>query len=130
MTQQEEFGRRLRQLRREKSAREERDIEQGEVAAAIGDSQPNVARWERGRIPKDDATLERLAAYYGVTMPWLRFGKGERHPSRTVDPFGDGSDMGIPLAPGTAFDDEDEVPVKKRAAGGGSSSAARGKKRS
>lgn len=78
MTQQEEFGKRLRQLRREKSAIEERDVEQGEVAAAVGDTQPNVARWERGRIPKDDATVRRLAEYYGVEFIWLRHGEGQK----------------------------------------------------
>lgn len=81
LTAAQEFGRRLRQLRREKSALEERDIEQEEVAAAVGDSQPNVARWEKGRIPKDAAVIRKLAAYYGVSFPWLLTGEGERTPS-------------------------------------------------
>ncbi len=78
MTQQEQFGRRLRQLRREKSAREEKDIEQSDVAEAVGDTQPNVARWERGRIPRSDETLQALADYYGVSVAWLRLGHGPR----------------------------------------------------
>ena len=78
MTDQERFGRRLKQLRREKAAREERDVEQEEVATAIGDVQPNLARWERGRIPKEDETVRKLAAYYGVTFIWLRHGEGAR----------------------------------------------------
>lgn len=80
MTQQEQFGKRLRQLRREKSAAEHRDVEQGEVAAAIGDTQPNYARWEKGRIPKEDETVRALAAFYGVSFVWLRYEEGKREP--------------------------------------------------
>lgn len=80
MTQQEEFGRRLRQLRREKSATEARDVEQEEVAEAIGDKQPNLARWEKGRIPKEDSTVRALAEYYGVAFVWLRHGEGVKKP--------------------------------------------------
>jgi transcriptional regulator with XRE-family HTH domain len=80
VTQQEAFGRRLRQLRREKSAAEERDVEQTEVAAAVGTTQVNVARWEAGRIPKEDAMLKALAGFYGVSLLWLRYGEGSRAP--------------------------------------------------
>lgn len=80
LTPAEQFGRRLRQLRREKSAREERDVEQGEVAKAVQDTQPNVARWERGRIPKDTATVKKLADFYGVQWIWLLHGEGEAYP--------------------------------------------------
>lgn len=81
-TQQQAFGARLRQLRREKSALEERDVEQSEVAEAVGDAQPNVARWERGRIPKEDNTIRKLATYYGVNFVWLRYGEGPKFPSQ------------------------------------------------
>jgi len=80
VTQRADFGARLRQLRREKSATEERDVEQAEVAKAVGDTQPNVARWEQGRIPKEDDTVRRLAAFYGVSFVWLRHGEGEKRP--------------------------------------------------
>jgi transcriptional regulator with XRE-family HTH domain len=75
VTQQEAFGKRLRQLRRLKAAHEERDVEQTEVAAAVGTTQVNITRWENGRIPKNDAMLHALAAFYGVSFVWLRYGK-------------------------------------------------------
>lgn len=81
MTPAERFGKRLRQLRREKAYREERDVEQSEVAAATKETQPNIARFERGRIPRDEATVKRLAAFYGVNWIWLLHGEGEKIPS-------------------------------------------------
>lgn len=80
MTPAELFGRRLRQLRREKAATEERDVEQGEVAAAVKDTQPNVARYERGRIPRDIDVVKRLATFYRVNWIWLLHGEGEKYP--------------------------------------------------
>ncbi len=77
MSARKDFGRRLKQLRRLKSAREERDVPQGEVAAFVGDTQPNVAKWEGGRLPEDENTVRKLAAFYGVNYAWLRLGEGK-----------------------------------------------------
>lgn len=87
MTPAERFGRRLRQLRREKSAREERDVEQAEVAQAAKDTQPNVARYERGRIPRDESVTKRLAAFYDVNWIWLLHGEGDKHLPSTTEEF-------------------------------------------
>lgn len=73
------FGRKLRQLRREKSALEERDVEQSEVANAVGETQPNIARYEKGRFPKDEKVTRKLAALYGVSYPWLRLDEGPKY---------------------------------------------------
>jgi transcriptional regulator with XRE-family HTH domain len=86
LTLAEQFGRKLRQLRREKSALEERDVEQGEVAKAIGETQPNLARYERGRIPKDETVTKRLAKYYGVEYAWLRLNEGPQYPPIPKEP--------------------------------------------
>lgn len=57
----------LRRLRREKAAREDRDISQAEVAAAIGASKAAVGLWEReGCLSLDKAWA--LADYYGVPI--------------------------------------------------------------
>lgn len=72
------FGERLAQERREKAARERRDISQKDVAEAVGSSAPSVSRWENGGQPPGDAILERLARYFGVTMGWLRYGQEPR----------------------------------------------------
>lgn len=64
----------LAQARREMSARERRDIEQEEIAAAVGVSAAAYSRWEKGqRIPKED-DVQKLAAFFGVTPAYLRYG--------------------------------------------------------
>lgn len=77
-TAAERFGHRLRQLRREKAAREERDLDQAEVAEAVGDTQPNLAKMEKGRLPKDIEKVKRYAAYYGVNWIWLLHDEGPK----------------------------------------------------
>ena len=57
----------LCRLRREKSARENRDVTQSEVAAAVGASAAAVSTWEKtGKISLDTAWA--LADYYGVPI--------------------------------------------------------------
>lgn len=81
-------GQRLAQLRREKAWREERDIDQTEIAKAIGigaKKQSYISRWERGDVvPKDDLLL-KLAEYYSVNVGWLRFGEGEKRPPSSTE---------------------------------------------
>lgn len=72
------FGKRLAQLRREKAYLEERDIWPIDVARGVGAGQSSVSRWENGEVfPTDDA-MGKLAAFYGVTRAWLRYGEGEK----------------------------------------------------
>lgn len=81
MTKRETLGDRLAQLRRERAAKLRRDIDQTDIAKAIGigaKKQSYVSKWESGTIPKDDV-LKKLAAYYGVTVGWLRYGEGEKY---------------------------------------------------
>lgn len=81
MVKRETLGERLAQLRREKAWREHRDIKQTEIAKAIGigaKKQSYVSKWENGTMPEDDV-LEKLAAFYGVTPGWLRYGTGEQY---------------------------------------------------
>lgn len=80
------LGRRLAQLRREKSYREERDIDQAEIAKAIGIGarrQSYVSRWENDVIPKDEIIV-KLAAFYGVNPGWLRYGTGEQYADQPI----------------------------------------------
>lgn len=72
------FGKRVAQERREKAARDCRDIGQNEVAKAIGAAGPTVSRWEGGLTMPGDRTIEKLAAYFGVTPAWLRYGQEPR----------------------------------------------------
>lgn len=71
-------GDRIAQERRLKAARDKRDIDQKEVAKAIGVTPGAVSRWENElAVPKDDV-IAKLAAYFGVRAGWLRYGEGER----------------------------------------------------
>lgn len=71
------LGWRLAQARREKAAREHRDIQQADVAKAVGASKASVSRWENDiDIPREGA-LAKLAKYLGVTPAYLRYGIGK-----------------------------------------------------
>lgn len=79
MTDFGRFGERIAQERREKAARDRRDIGQKEVATAIGASASAVSRWENGEgLPDDEDKFLRLAEFFGVRPGWLRYGEGER----------------------------------------------------
>jgi transcriptional regulator with XRE-family HTH domain len=72
----------LAQARREMAARERRAVEQQEVADALGVSVAAYSRWERGaREPQDREMVARLAAFFGVTPAYLRFGIREAEPT-------------------------------------------------
>lgn len=72
------FGDRIAQERRAKAYREQRDIGQKDVAEAVGATRPSVSRWEAGGSPPNDEMIARLAAYFGVTPGWLRYGQEPR----------------------------------------------------
>lgn len=73
------FSERLRRERRLKAVAEDRDIENQEIAEALGFDAATVGRWFLGKsMPRDDATMEVLAAYFGVTRSYLRYGEGDR----------------------------------------------------
>ncbi|MDB4893160.1 MAG: Helix-turn-helix domain [Gemmatimonadetes bacterium] len=56
------------------ASRERRDIEQEEIATAVGVTPQAYSRWEKGlRIPKEGDVL-RLAAFFGVAPAYLRYG--------------------------------------------------------
>jgi transcriptional regulator with XRE-family HTH domain len=104
----ETLGERLAQLRREKAAAERRDIDQAEIAKAIGigaKRQNYVSRWENDVIPKDDIIV-KLAAYYGVDPGWLRMGTGQKYPGPAEIRIPDPTKAAVPASG-----------VKKRAGG-------------
>lgn len=78
MSELKKFGERVAQERREKSARERRDVLQSEIADAIGTTPTSVGRWEAGLVMPKDAMLVKLAHYFGVTPAWLRYGQEPR----------------------------------------------------
>ncbi len=83
MTDAEHFGERLAQERREKGVRERRDVLQKQVARAVGTTATSVSRWEKGIVMPGDAMVRKLAAYFGVTPAWLRYGQEPREAPAT-----------------------------------------------
>lgn len=83
MTDLEAFAERIKQERREKSARDRRDIAQQDIAEAIRTTSATVSRWEAGLNWPNDEFLGRLADYFGVRRSWLRYGELPRVPPET-----------------------------------------------
>lgn len=63
---------RLNQLRREKSAKEEREITYQEIAAEAGIAYSTIQRYAHGVVARPDYTvLASLASYFGVPVEKL-----------------------------------------------------------
>lgn len=71
------IGERLAQLRRKKAFEEARDVTQAMVAADLGVSVESYSRYENGKRPVPEKIIERIAAYFGTTEPFLRYGVGD-----------------------------------------------------
>jgi transcriptional regulator with XRE-family HTH domain len=116
---QQEVAERLAQLRREKSARERRDVLQSEIALAAGVSVVTYGRYENGKRKIPDEVIIALAAFYGVKPGFLRYGEpmGEqpittfRIPDSMAETFSRARRDAATPAPA-------EEPPKKTAAGG------------
>lgn len=109
----------IAQSRREKEAREERDIEQAEIAAAVGVSTAAYSRWERGERRPSEADIEKLAAYFDVTPMYLRYGvvaapRGTSDAHQLATAQNTTVDSGQPMAAFTA----NKKPAAKKASGG------------
>ena len=76
----ESFATRVAQERRLKAVALRTDIDQLTVAKALKVAPATVSRWENGASIPDDETMNRLAAYFGVTPAWLRYGQEPRVP--------------------------------------------------
>jgi transcriptional regulator with XRE-family HTH domain len=68
------LGERLAQLRREKAARDGRDVTSAEVAKAAGVSRGAMSRYEKNIDAPRDPVLAKIAAFLGTTMAYLRYG--------------------------------------------------------
>lgn len=65
------FAENLKRLRREKSARENRDVTQAEVAEAVGVNEATVQNYEAGRSVASYEVAWALADFYGVALDEL-----------------------------------------------------------
>lgn len=74
MTHQRDVADRLAQLRREKSARERRDVTQGEIAGAIGIAAETYSRYENGKRGVPEEVIMALADYFATSAPYIRYG--------------------------------------------------------
>lgn len=73
------FDTRLKKLRQEKG------ILQDTLAEEIGVTKGTVSVWERGVRKPDFATLEKLASYFNVTLPYLLGESEYRNPQEMAD---------------------------------------------
>ncbi len=64
----------MAQKRREKAAREHRDVQQIDVAAAAGVSKTSVSRYERDIDVPRESVLAKIAAFLDTTPRELRYG--------------------------------------------------------
>lgn len=74
MTHQQDVADRLAQLRREKSARERRDVLQGEIAEQIGISSETYSRYENGKRKVPEDVVVALANFYATSPAFIRYG--------------------------------------------------------
>lgn len=65
------FAENLKRLRREKAARENRDVTQAEVAEAIGVNEATVLNYETGKSVASYEVAWALADFYGVALDEL-----------------------------------------------------------
>lgn len=68
-----------------KKLRQERGILQDTLAEEIGVTKGTVSVWERGVRKPDFATLENLASYFNVTLPYLLGESEYRNPQEMAD---------------------------------------------
>lgn len=73
------FDTRLKKLRQEKG------ILQDTLAEEIGVTKGTVSVWERGIRKPDFETLEKLASYFDVTLPYLLGESEYRNPQEIAD---------------------------------------------
>ena len=76
-----------------------KEISQSAVAREIGITQSAVHRYMKGIGEPSQATLEKLADYFGVSVPWLR---GEEDPvvDEIREALGVGDDVALADLPG------------------------------
>lgn len=77
---QHEIAARIKQLRRKKSAEEERDVTQEEVAGAAGLSLESFSRYENGKRRVPEHAIGAIARYYGVKPAFIRYGEPSGEP--------------------------------------------------
>lgn len=67
----------IAQARREMSARERRDVTGEEIAKAVGVTSAAYSRWENGERTPNEAAVQKLAAFFGVSPAYLRYGDSQ-----------------------------------------------------
>lgn len=78
------FGKQLRRERWLLAADKDREIENQEIAEAVGVDASTVGRWFEGRTMPREETLQKLAAYFKVTPAWLRYAQEPRQAPPTI----------------------------------------------
>lgn len=95
---------RLRELRKS------RRMTQNDIAKLVGIGQSGYSFWENGRSKIDDASLKKLAEFYGVTVDYLLGGDGAPPNTTKRIPVLGSVPAGIPLEAIEDIVDWEEIP--------------------
>lgn len=101
---------RLRELRKAQN------MTQSDVAKIVGIGQSGYSFWENGRSKIDDASLRKLAAYYGVTVDYILGGDAPLKIGTRIPVLGDVA-AGIPIEAITDIVDYEEIDAALAATG-------------
>lgn len=102
---------RLRELRKA------RRMTQSEVAKIVGIGQSGYSFWENGRSKIDDASLKKLAGFYGVTVDYILGGDAPAEISTVRIPVLGDVAAGIPIEAITDIVDYEEIDAALAATG-------------
>ena len=102
---------RLRELRKA------RRMTQSDVAKIVGIGQSGYSFWENGRSKIDDASLKKLAGFYGVTVDYILGGDAPIESSTVRIPVLGDVAAGIPIEAITDIVDYEEIDAALAATG-------------
>lgn len=103
-------------MNRLKELRKAKRMTQTEVAQLVGIGQSGYSFWENGRSKIDDGSLQKLAAFYGVTVDYI-LGTSDMAQAAISIPVLGSVPAGIPIEAIEDIVDYEELPAAMAASG-------------
>lgn len=103
-------------MNRLKIVRKEHRLTQKEVADIVGIGQSGYSFWESGRSKIDDASLKKLAAFYGTSVDYLLGGDAPPSKGVRIPVYGDVA-AGLPIEAIQDIVDYEEIDAAMAATG-------------
>ena len=104
-------------MNRLRKLRKARRMTQSDVAKIVGIGQSGYSFWENGRSKIDDASLKKLAGFYGVTVDYILGGDAPIESSTVRVPVLGDVAAGIPIEAITDIVDYEEIDAALAATG-------------